>query len=58
MSELEKKTKEISEKWKAKIQEQGIGDIYKFYRKNQIEFFEDFEELWFLWKIEALKQIQ
>ena len=58
MNEIEKKAKEISEKWKSKIQEQGIEDMYKFYRKNQVELFEDFEELWLLCKLEGLKQVQ
>jgi len=56
MNEVKKKAKEISEKWKFKIKEQNIKDPYKFYRKNQVELFEDLEELWFLCKLESLKQ--
>ena len=56
MSEVEKKTKEIIEKWKSKIQEQGIDKFtYKFYRQNQVELYEDLEELWLLYKLEDLK---
>ena len=56
MSEVEKKTKEIIEKWKSKMQEQGIDKFtYKFYRQNQVELYGDFEELWLLCKLEDLK---
>jgi membrane protein insertase Oxa1/YidC/SpoIIIJ len=58
MSEIEKKTKEISEKWKTKIQKQEIEDMYKFYRENQVELFEDLEKLSLLCKLEELKQVQ
>ena len=59
MSEVEKKTKEISEKWKSKMQEQGIDKFsYKFYRQNKVELHEDFEELWHLCKLEECKQRQ
>ena len=54
-SYIEKKTKEISEKWKSRIQEQSDGNFYKFYRKHQFELFEDFEQLWLLYKLEELK---
>ena len=51
------KTNEITEKWKSKMQEQGIDKFtYKFYRQNQVELFKDFEELWLLCKLEDLKQ--
>ena len=51
-----KKTNEITEKWKSKMQEQGIDKLtYKFYRQNQVELFKDFEELWLLCKLEDLK---
>lgn len=56
MNEIEKKTQEISEKWKSKMQEQGVDNFtYKFYRQNQVELFKDFEELWLLCKLEDLK---
>lgn len=56
MNEIENKTKEIAEKWKSKMQEQGADKItYKFYRQNQVELFKDFEELWILCKLEGLK---
>ena len=32
MNEIERKTQEISEKWKSKMQEQGVDNFtYKFY---------------------------
>lgn len=55
MNEVEKKTKEISEKWKSQMQEQDTNDMYRFYRKNKVEIFEDLEELWLLCKLEGLK---
>jgi hypothetical protein len=56
MNEVEKKTQEISEKWKHKMQEQGVDKFtYKFYRQNQVELYEDFEDLWTLCKLEDLK---
>lgn len=56
MNEIENKTKEIAEKWKSKMQEQGIDKFtYKFYRQNQVELYEDFEGLWHLCKLEELK---
>ena len=55
MSEVDKKAKEIAEKWKSKMQEQNTEDMYKFYRRNQVELFNDFEELWLLCKLESLK---
>ena len=55
MNEIEKKAKEISEKWKSEKQKQGDEDFYKFYRKNKVEIFKDFEELWMLFKLEELK---
>lgn len=58
MSEIEKKTKEISEKWKTKFKSEKIEDMYKFYRKNQVELFEDLEKLSLLCKLEELKQVQ
>lgn len=57
MNEIENKTKEIAEKWKSKMQEQGIDKFtYKFYRQNQVELYKDFEELWHLCKLEESKQ--
>ena len=59
MNEIEEKTKEISEKWKSKMQEQGINKpTYKFYRQNQVELFNDFEELWRICKLEELEQLK
>lgn len=56
MSEVEKKAKEIAEKWKSKMQEHGIDKFtYKFYRQNQVELCEDFVELWHLCKLEDLR---
>ena len=55
MSEIEKKTEEIREKWKLEKQKQGIEDPYKFYRLNQVMILEDLEELWTLCKLEELK---
>lgn len=56
MNEIEKKAKEIAEKWKSKMQKQGIDKFtYKFYRQNQVELYKDLEELWLLCKLEDLK---
>ena len=56
MNAIENKTKEITEKWRTKMQEQGVDKFtYKFYRQNQTELFKDFEELWLLCKLEDLK---
>ena len=56
MSKVEKKTKEIIEKWKSKMQKQGIDKFtYKFYRQNKIELYKDWGELWLLYKLEDLK---
>lgn len=56
MNEVEKKAKEIAEKWKSKMQKQGIDKFtYKFYRQNQVELYKDLEELWLLCKLEDLK---
>ena len=56
MSKVEKKTKEIIEKWKSKMPKQGIDKFtYKFYRQNKIELYKDWEELWLLYKLEDLK---
>lgn len=56
MSELEKKKKEMVEKWKHKMQEQGFDKFtYKFYRQNQVELFNDYEELFRLRILEDFK---
>ena len=56
MNEIENKIKEIDEKWKHKMQEQGVDKFtYKFYRQNRVELYEDFEELWHLCKLKELE---
>lgn len=55
MSEIEKKVKEIADKWKSEKLKQNIEDFYKFYRSNKVMMFEDLEELWWLCKLEGLK---
>lgn len=57
MNAIENKTKEITEKWRSKMQEQGVDKFtYKFYRQNQVELYEDFEELWLLCKLKELEE--
>ena len=56
MNEVEKKIKEISEKWKHKIQEQDVDELTdKFYRQNKVELYKDLEEFWHLYNLEENK---
>ena len=56
MTDIEKKEKEIAEKWKSKQQKENIEDPFKFYRKNLKMIYEDLEELYLLCKSATLKQ--
>ena len=56
MNKVEQMIKELSEKWKHKIQEQDINEFTdKFYRQNKVELYKDLEKFWHLYNLEKNK---
>ena len=51
---FEEKATELQQKWRTKYEQSSIKDFYKFYRINQVEIYNDFEELDILYRIERM----
>ena len=49
---FEEKAAEIQDKWRTKYEQSNIKDFYKFYRMNCVELFNDYEELYLLYREE------
>lgn len=45
---------ELQQKWRIKYEQSSIKDFYKFYRINQVEIYNDFEELDILYRVERM----
>lgn len=51
---FEEKAAELQQKWRTKYEQSSIKDFYKFYRINQVEIYNDFEELDILYRVERM----